>query len=223
LSDSTDPVQIDVVSDVVCPWCLIGKRRLETALALRPATPVDIRWRPFQLDPTIPRGGIDRQDYVNRKFGPERAREIYANVTKVGAGEGIAFAFDAIERSPNTVDAHRLIRWAATAGCQDAVVERLFAMYFIEGRDIGDPAVLGEAAADAGMDAAIVAQLLAGDADRDLIEKEVATAREIGVSGVPCFIVANRYVVMGAEAPEVIAGAIDMAVKDAADGVAPPA
>jgi len=223
LSETAAPLQIDIISDVMCPWCLIGKRRLEKALAMRPDTAVDIRWRPYQLDPTIPRGGIDRQEYLSAKFGgPERAREIYANIVAAGAEEDVPFAFDAIKRSPNTIDAHRLIRWAATAGCQEAVVERLFSLYFIEGRDVGDPAVLSEAAADAGMDTAIVSELLAGDADRDLVEKEVATAREIGVRGVPCFIVANRYVVMGAERPEVIAGAIDMAVKDIAEGVDAP-
>jgi predicted DsbA family dithiol-disulfide isomerase len=207
----------------MCPWCLIGKRRLEKALALRPDTPVDIRWRPYQLDPTIPRGGMDRQEYLANKFGGvEQARERYANVVAAGQDEGIPFAFDEIKRSPNTIDAHRLIRWAATAGCQEEVVERLFTMYFVEGRDVGDLQVLNEAAADVGMDTAIVSELLAGDADRELVEKEVATAREIGVRGVPCFIVANRYVVMGAEQPDVIAGAIDMAVKDIENGVEQP-
>lgn len=223
MSEASAPVQIDVISDVMCPWCLIGKRRLEKALALRPDTPVDIRWRPYQLDPTIPRGGMDRKEYLANKFGGiEQARERYTNVVAAGKDEGIPFAFDEIKRSPNTIDAHRLIRWAATAGCQEEVVERLFTMYFVEGRDVGDLEVLNEAAADVGMDTAIVSELLAGDADRELVEKEVATAREIGVRGVPCFIVANRYVVMGAEQPDVIAGAIDMAVKDIENGVEQP-
>ena len=211
---TAEPVQIDIVSDVMCPWCLIGKRRFEKALAMRPDVQVDIRWRPFQLDSTLPDEGMDRQEYLSRKFGgPERADQIYQAVRDAGKQEGIPFAFEKIEYSSNTLNAHRVIRWAATADCQDAVVERLFKMYFIEGRNIGDKEVLREAAVDAGMDEELVTRLLATDADRDLVEKEIELARQIGVTGVPCFIVANKYVVMGAEQPETIAGAIDMALK----------
>lgn len=212
MSDHT--VQIDIVSDVMCPWCLIGKRRFEKALALRPDVDVDVRWRPFQLDPTLPEEGMDRREYLARKFGgDERADQIYQNVRDAGAQEGIPFAFEKIEYSSNTLNAHRVIRWAATAGCQDEVVERLFNMYFIEGRNLGDREVLKEAAVDAGMDEELVTRLLATDADRDMVENEIELARKIGVTGVPCFIVDNKYVIMGAEQPETIAGAIDLALK----------
>ena len=213
MTQENDPLQIDVISDVMCPWCYIGKRRLEKALAMRPDIPFDIRWRPFQLDATIPPEGMDRQEYLANKFGGgERARQIYAPIVTAGRAESIPFAFDLIERSPNTIDAHRIIRWAASADVQDAAVERLFEMYFIEGRDLTDNGTLLEAATDVGMDGEIVANLLSTDADRELIVKEVALASEIGVRGVPCFIVANKHVVTGAEQPEVITGAIDLAL-----------
>ncbi len=212
---TSEPLQIDIISDVMCPWCLVGKRRFEKALAMRPDIEVDVRWRPYQLDPTIPPTGIDRQEYLSNKFGgPERAKEIYSSIEKAGEDEGIPFAFDKIKKSPNTIDAHRVIRWASTEGYQDAVVERLFEMFFLEGRDIGDADVLREAAVEAGMDEELIIRLLATEEDRDLVEKEVALAREMGVNGVPCFIVANKYVVMGAEQPATIVGALDRALQD---------
>lgn len=212
---TSEPIQIDIISDVMCPWCLVGKRRFEKALAMRPDIAVDVRWRPYQLDPTIPAAGIDRQEYLSNKFGgPDRAREIYRSIEQAGEDEGIPFAFDKITKSPNTINAHRVIRWASSEGCQDAVVERLFEMFFIEGRDIGDSSVLREAAVEAGMDEELVTRLLATEEDRDLVEKEIALAREMGVNGVPCFIVANKYVVMGAEQPETIAGALDRALEE---------
>ncbi|MGD9869365.1 MAG: DsbA family oxidoreductase, partial [Hyphomicrobiales bacterium] len=144
----TEPVRldIDVVSDVMCPWCYIGKRRLEHALALVPEIQADVRWRPFQLDPTIPAEGMNRQDYLDRKFGPGGAGKIYKQIELAGEAEGIPFRFDRIARSPNTLDCHRLIRWAAHDGFQDAVVDRLFELFFLEGADIGDRAVLVETA-----------------------------------------------------------------------------
>jgi len=212
------PVPLDVVSDTICPWCFIGKRRLEKALALRPDVEVDIRWRPYQLDSTIPAGGKDRREYLEDKFGgPEGANRVYDNIRKAGAEEGIAFAFDKIERTPNTINSHRLIRWAATAGCQDAVVERLFTLYFLEGGDIESVDSLVAVARETGMDADLVGELMAGDADVELVEREVRTAQKIGVTGVPCFILASSFGVMGAQSPETIAEAIDKALAQPAE------
>ncbi len=212
------PVQLDVISDTICPWCFIGKRRLEKALALRTDVDVDVRWRPYQLDPTIPPGGKDRREYLEAKFGgPEGARKIYDNIRAAGADEDIAFAFDKIERTPNTINSHRLIRWAATADRQDAVVERLFRLYFLEGGDIESPESLVAVARETGMDADLVAELLAGDADVDLVEREIRTAQKIGVTGVPCFILANSFGVMGAQSADVLADAIDRALAQPAE------
>lgn len=211
-------IPLDVISDVVCPWCFIGKRRLEKGLALRPDLNVDIHWRPFQLDPTVPKGGVDRRSYLEEKFGgPEAAREIYARLEAAGAEDGIAFDFDRIAVRPNTLDCHRLIRWAATAGVQEVVVERLFARHFLEGVDIGNAEELVSIARDAGMDADLVAELLPGESDVDLVEEEIALAQRIGVTGVPCFIFANRFGVMGAQPPEAIAEALDRAAAELAE------
>lgn len=202
-------VSIDVVSDVMCPWCFIGHRRLDKALALVPDIDVAVTWRPFQLDPTLPEGGKDRRRYLEEKFGgPERAAAVYDRIREAGLTEGIAFAFDRIARSPNTIDAHRVIRWAGVEGVQHAVVERLFALYFLEGGDLSDHGVLAAAAAAAGMDEAVTARLLASGADRAETRAEAAHAAAIGVTGVPCFILAGRYAVEGAQPAEVLAGAI---------------
>jgi predicted DsbA family dithiol-disulfide isomerase len=201
------PLTIDIVSDVVCPWCYIGKRNLEAALASLPANGVAVQWRPYQLDPTIPAEGIARRVYLERKFGA-RVDEIYTRVAAAGREAGINFAFDRVERSPNTLDAHRLIRWAQSAGKQDEIVERLFRDFFLEGRDIGDLAVLIEAASDAGMEHAVVERLLAGDADKDAVREEIATAQRLGVTGVPFFIFAGRFGLPGAQPAEVLSDAI---------------
>jgi predicted DsbA family dithiol-disulfide isomerase len=206
-------VHIDIVSDVMCPWCYVGKRRFEKALKeVNTDIDVDVNWRPFQLDPTLPPEGKDRETYLAEKFGGiERARELYANIQAAGDGEGIPFSFDAIAVSPNTLDAHRLIRWAQNAGegVQDKVVERLFELYFIEGRNIGDHAVLVGIARECGMDEGIVEKLLAGDADRQDVQKEIAVAQQMGVTGVPCFIIDSKYAVMGAQDASTIARAIN--------------
>lgn len=197
---------IDVVSDVVCPWCYIGKKRLEKAIALTPELRVSVGWQPFQLDPTVPEGGVDRREYMERKFGSgEKIAGIHAHITAEGEKEGIAFRFDLIRRTPNTMDAHRLIGWAAPAGVQDTLVEALFAGFFIEGRDIGDHAVLADIAGACGMDGATVAARLASDEDADMVRQTVARAREFGVTGVPCFILAERLALPGAQDPETIA------------------
>lgn len=195
------PLQIDVVSDVMCPWCYIGKRRLETAIADTELA-LDIRWRPFQLDPTLPPGGKDRKIYLAEKFGSiERAGELYENIRQAGEEENIPFAFNRIEVSPNTLDAHRLIRWAGgvDATTQDRAVEALFDAYFIDGRDIGDHGTLVGIASEAGMDGDLVAELLPGDADRELVASDIAQAQAMGVTGVPTFIVANKYALVGAQ------------------------
>ena len=202
------PIAIDVYSDVVCPWCFLGKRRLETALAMVPDIVATIRWLPFRLDPTIPPGGIARGEYLTKKFGdPENYEPMYAQLEELGTAERIDFRFDLISRSPNTVDAHRLIRWSAQDGSQEAVVERLFQAYFTEGQDVGELAALLAAADDAGMDHGDTERRLRSDEDRQLVEDEVANAYKIGIRGVPCFVIDGKYAVMGAQDSSVLADA----------------
>lgn len=202
---------IDVVSDVVCPWCYVGLMRLDKAIAAVPEIDVSINWRPYQLDGTIPAEGMDRKAYMLGKFGSEeRLREIHARIEPIGAAEGIDFAFEAITVSPNTLDAHRLLRWATSAGpgVQHDLKRRLMHLYFEEGTNIGDHAVLVEAARASGMDAAVVEALLATDKDRDTVLAEIETARRMGVTGVPCFLLEGRYAVMGAQDAAVLADAM---------------
>ncbi len=196
--------RIDVVSDVVCPWCFVGKRRLEQALAMAPDLPAAVYWRPFQLDNTIPKGGIPREDYLNRKFGVNRAKDMYARLEKLGEEVGIPFAFNKIKVSPNTLDAHRLLRWAQVAGTQGAVKEQLLTLYFIEGVDIGDHQVLADIGAANGLERAIVERLLSGDADEAEVRSEIENAQRMGVNGVPFFIFNNRIGASGAQPPEVL-------------------
>jgi len=202
-------VILDVVSDVMCPWCYIGKRRLTRAIIMcGPEFEAEVRWRPFQLDPTIPPEGMDRQEYLDRKFGRERAQENYKRIQEVGTMEGIPFAFDHIRKSPNTLDAHRLIRWAKTGNEQDTVVERLFELYFTEGADIGDHEVLIGAAREAEMNVDLVADMLATDTDREEVQHEIALAQQLGVEGVPTYVIANRYMLVGAQPAENLADAL---------------
>jgi predicted DsbA family dithiol-disulfide isomerase len=211
MSEANDVLTIDVVSDVVCPWCYLGEKRLEAALAEAPQ-PVALRWRPYQLDPTIPEGGLDRAEYMEKKFGKSgRLQSVHDNLARLGADVGIPFAFDKIKRAPNTLDAHRLIRWANSAGVQGKVVERLFRAYFVEGRDIGDPAVLIDIASECGLDARLVEKLLAEEADVDLVREEIAQAQAIGVTGVPFFIFSGRLGVPGAQDPSVLLRAMAQA------------
>jgi len=213
-----DRMTIDVVSDVVCPWCFVGKRRLEIALGSAEDIDVEVRWRPFQLDPAIPPEGKDRQEYFLEKFGDlDRVAAIHERLKELGDGVGIRFAFDRITRTPNTLDAHRLIRWASIEGVAEPLVEKLFSLYFEDGADLGDHDVLIEAAVAAGMRGELVRRLLDGDADRDAVVEEVATAQRIGVTGVPCFIIDGRYAVMGAQEPEAIVAALRQA-RDERDG-----
>lgn len=215
------PVTIDIVSDVVCPWCYVGRARLKKALDTVSEIPVELRWRPFQLDPTLPPAGKDRRAYLIDKFGSEeRISQMHQQISVVGQAVGIAFDFDAIKTSPNTLDAHRIIRWAANAGpgVQDRLVGRLFALYFEEGADLGDRAVLIGAARDAGMDAALAETLLATEADRAEVQEEIATAQRMGVTGVPCFLLEGRYAVMGAQEPATLADAIAKVAEAKANG-----
>ena len=199
---------IDVVSDVVCPWCYVGKRRLEAALKGDAGTL--IRWRPFQLDATIPPEGLDRKAYMRAKFGDgPRLGEVHARLKALGQEVGVAFDFEAIQRSPNTLDAHRLIRFATEAGVADAVTERLFADYFERGRDIGDRAVLEAAARDCGL--GDVRARLEGEEGAQEVRQEIAAAQRMGVEGVPFFIFAEKYAVSGAQPVEVFEQALAQA------------
>lgn len=204
-------MQIDVISDTVCPWCFIGKRRLQKAMALRPDIVFDVKWRPYQLDAQVPKGGMDRQAYMRLKFGddPKKIVEMYKLIAAEGAKDGIEFDFASIQRRPNTLDSHRLIRWAEAAGVQDDVVERLFIAYFENAEDIGDIRVLADIADMCGMDGVEVAQMLESDTDLGLVEREDQIAREMGVTGVPAMIFGNRLAVSGAREPEVLVSVID--------------
>lgn len=209
---------VDVVSDVVCPWCYIGKRRLEEALAqlrvAEPELPVAVRWHPFQLNPDLPPQGTDRQEYLERKFGgPERAKEIYARVEAAGKTVDIPFAFAAIERQPNTLAAHRLIAWAQSRheGDADALVELLFTAYFIDGLFLGDHEVLVARAAAAGFDPDDARAFLASDALAVEVTEADRRAREMGVSGVPFFIFEGRTAVSGAQDAATLLDAIRQA------------
>jgi predicted DsbA family dithiol-disulfide isomerase len=201
-------VTIDIVSDVICPWCFLGKRRLDKAIAVLDGTTVDIRWRPFLLDASIPRQGMPRQLYLERKFSKERIPGLHAPLKAAGEVEGIAFAFDKISVTPSTLDAHRLIRWAHAHDKQHRMAERLFNLYWIEGADIGKHEVLIKAAVDVGLDGAHIAGLLGTEADLDAVLREIRAAAQIGITGVPTFIFANRYAVVGAQPAEVLRSAI---------------
>jgi predicted DsbA family dithiol-disulfide isomerase len=213
LASTTMP--IDVVSDVVCPWCFIGKRRLEKAIALKPDIPVEVRWHPYFLNDWIPREGIDRKTYLETKFGSvERYAGMARRVQQAAAEEGLAYALDKISRQPNTRDCHRLILWARNAGASGPMKQRLMALYFSEGADLTDRAVLVKAAIDCGMDGNLVRDLLAGDADVERVTREAESAKEAGIEGVPCFIFGNVLAVSGAQSPEYLASAIERAASE---------
>lgn len=193
-------VTLDILSDPICPWCYIGKAQLDRALATRPGHPFAVQWHPFQLNPDMPPEGMDRQAYLEAKFGGRQgAVQAYLPVAEHAEAAGLSIAFDRIGRTPNTLDAHRLIHWAGIEGRQTAVVSALFRAYFNEGRDIGDRETLAAIAGEAGLDAAMTAQLLSTDADTDDVRARDAHARERGVTGVPTFIVGQRHVVRGAQ------------------------
>ncbi len=192
--------KIDIISDPICPWCYIGKAKLDRAFAARPGHEFEVEWHPFQLNPEMPPEGMDRRDYLEAKFGGRAgAIEVYTSIANAAEAAGLTVNFEKIGRTPNTVDAHRLIHWAGLEGVQSAVVNKLFNAYFVDGLDISDHQVLVEIAISSGIDGEMIAKLLAQDADQDGIRKRDAYAREKGVRGVPCFIVDNHYVVQGAQ------------------------
>ena len=206
---------IDMVSDVVCPWCFIGKRRLEKAIALRPHLAVDVRFRPFFLNPWVPREGMRREDYLTKKFGsPDRYRAIAQRVVAAAAEEGLVYSPEKITRQPNTLDCHRLILWAAEIGRAACMKQRLMELYFSEGADLSDPDVLATGAGSCGLDPAVVRARLASDQDIARVEEEAASASAAGISGVPCFIIGGVVAVEGAQSPEHLAQAIDQAAQE---------
>ncbi|MDA1354963.1 MAG: DsbA family oxidoreductase [Proteobacteria bacterium] len=214
-------MKVMIVSDTICPWCYVGKRRFERAFAERTDVKPDIEWRPFQLNPDMPADGLDRGAYMRAKFGTdERAEEIYATIRSAGDGENIPFAFDSISRVPNTIGSHRLISWSLPSGQQDSVVEGLFRSYFMAGQDIGDIEVLVKVAAAAGLDETEARAYLSGEEGVEQARAESLEAHRLGISGVPCFIFDGKYAVSGAQEPEVFSQVIDLALQpDEADQV----
>jgi len=207
-------ITIDVVSDVVCPWCYVGKKRLEAALSARPDIAAEIRWRPFFLDPTVPRAGKPRMDYITGKFGSlERVKAAHERLTGLGSALGIDFHFSEIQTQPNTLDAHRLIGWAMAEGKAAAVVENIFADFFVNGVDLSKHATLAEAAARGGMDRAQVSADLASDKDEELVAKQAQAASASGIGGVPFFVFGGKIALSGAQESEVISSAIDQALE----------
>ena len=192
-------IKLDIVSDPICPWCYIGKARLNQALEVAGDQPFDIEWRPFQLNPDMPSGGMDRRAYLEHKFGKERAVSFYMQIAEAAEASGLEVAFDKIKRTPNTIDAHRLIRWAKPEGCQTPLVNSLFRRYFAQGEDISEHAVLVDTAREVGMDPDVVSRLLKTGNDIEDIRAEDKAFREMGVQGVPCFVIGGKYVVNGAQ------------------------
>lgn len=207
---SPQPVRIDVVSDVVCPWCFIGKHRLEAALKLKPGIPVEVHWRPYFLNDWIPREGISREEYLKTKFGSvERYSPIAQRVGAAAKAEGLIYASDKMKRQPNTLDCHRLIHWAQAIGKSAEMKQKLMDLYFTAGADLTDRDTLVKAAADVGLDAATVRADLASDKDIETIEQEAQSAKEAGIEGVPCFVFGGKFAVSGAQSPEHLAEAIE--------------
>jgi predicted DsbA family dithiol-disulfide isomerase len=209
-SNGSPHVHVDVVSDVVCPWCYIGKHRFEGALARTPEIAVDIDWRPFFLNPWIPREGIDRNTYLETKFGSvQRYDAIAERVAAAAAAEGLVYAPDKISWQPNTLDCHRLILWSRTVTDPARMKQRLMELYFAQGANLSDPEVLIKAAVDCGMERGLVRQLLVGDSDVERIESEANAAKEVGIDGVPFYVFDSAFVVTGAQSPDNLAQAIE--------------
>jgi len=201
-------MKIEVVSDVICPWCFLGKRRLDKALALVTDVKAEVIFRPFFLDPSIPPDGFDRHRYLSDKFGEARLATLHKPLEDAGAKDGVPYHFDKITRTPNTLDAHRLIRWAQQVGKQAEVVEALFCAYWRDGKDVGDAAVLVDIAKSCGMDGAEVQRLLPTETDCVAVMDEVQKAYALGVQGVPTFIINQKYGISGAQEAEALASAI---------------
>jgi predicted DsbA family dithiol-disulfide isomerase len=210
-------VTVDVVSDVVCPWCFIGKKRIEQAITLKPDIAVTLRFHPYFLNDWIPREGISREQYLITKFGSvERYAQIAERVKAAAADEGLVYAPDRISRQPNTIDCHRLILWADKSGNAARMKQRLMDLYFTEGGDLTSNDVLAQAAADVGLDRAEISRLLATEQDIDAVTQQAQAAKESGIDGVPCFIFGGVFAVSGAQSPDYLAGAIERAAEQAA-------
>ena len=205
---------IDVISDVICPWCFLGKRRLDKALASLADLDVVVRWRPYALDPSIPPEGLDRTVYLTNKFGAERLATLHDPLIQAGLADGVPYNFEAIARTPNTLDAHRLIRWAHTTGLQNEMAERLFMSYWSEGKDIGDRRILAAEAGAVGINGGQIAELLDSDQDIESVKAEIAHATTIGVTGVPTFIFAQSYALVGAQSADILADAITRVARE---------
>lgn len=191
---------LDILSDPICPWCYIGKAKLDAALAQRPDHGLDIQWRTYQLNPEMPAEGMGRQDYLDNKFGGRAgADQVYGRIEDAVKSAGLPSDFSKMKRTPNTLDAHRLIRWSRSAGQQDAVVDALFTAYFCDGQDIGDREILLGIGENLGLDGALLRRLYDEDADRSVLLNEDALARQMGVTGVPCFILGEKYALVGAQ------------------------
>jgi predicted DsbA family dithiol-disulfide isomerase len=203
-------IKLDILSDPICPWCFIGKTNLDRALEQRPDHPFAIEWHPFQLNPDMPAEGMDRRAYMEAKFGGrDGAVRAYTPVLQAAERAGLTLNFEGIARTPNTLDAHRLIHWAGLEGRQTAAVSALFRAYFVDGQDIGDRTTLADIAARIGLDRAMTERLLASDADAEDIRARDAHARERGVTGVPTFVIANQHVVVGAQPADLWLQVID--------------
>lgn len=206
-------LQIEVVFDLVCPWCYLGTRRLWRALRARPDILAEIQWRPFLLNPDIPSAGLPRHDFLTRKFGgEERARRLHATIAELGLAEGVAFRFDRILRMPSSLDAHRMVRFAARAGQAEATVEALFHAYFAEGADLGHIDTLVRLGARTGLEPVALHRFLDSGQDADAVHAENLRAHRLGINGVPCFVIAGRHAIAGAQEPEVLERLIDVAL-----------
>jgi predicted DsbA family dithiol-disulfide isomerase len=203
------PLTIDIVSDVVCPWCYIGKHRIEEALKQVTDVPVEVNWRPFFLNPWVPREGISREEYLTTKFGSVEAyKGIAGRVVAAAEQEGLSYRPELVARQPNTIDCHRLIHWADAIGRAPEMKQRLMELYFRDGGDLTDVNVLVQAAADCGLDSSDVRARLATDEDVALVSGNAQEAAEKGISGVPTYVFAQKYAVSGAQDPQMLARAI---------------
>ena len=201
---------IEVYADIACPWCYVGRARLKRALEQRPERDVTLAWRPFQLQPDLPPEGRDFRSVLEDKFGGwDRAQRMFERIRELGADEGLAFNFDAIEVAPNTADAHRLVLWGEEKNVGDALATTLFRAYFSEGRNVSDPAILAECAADAGLDAEAAQTMLEGTAYAEAVRESQTRAERRGITGVPCYVFDERHAVTGAQPVEVFLDALD--------------
>ena len=209
---------LDVVHDLVCPWCYLGVRRLFITLDRRPDLACTLLWRPFLLNPDMPATGMPRHDYVLRKFGSEeRGRRLYDSISEIGRNDGVIFRFDRIRRAPSSLSAHRLVRLASHEDRGSQVVEALFAAHFCDGRDIGDHATLAAIAAECGLDPNATRRFLAADDEVESIQADNLRAHRLGINGVPCFVVGGRHAIAGAQEPDILERLLDVAALECRD------